>query len=327
MSDLLSLSADLTDDEWLAEIDTHGEERGYFEPVGPDHAALFLDESLDVLLVSFDSIASARAGSASGLPHAMLIAEERGWSHLSILSKTTGWFRDSSVYGYFDRLVDDGFFEDFDHVLFYGVGPAGYAACAYSVTAPGATVIAVAPQATLDPRIASWDDRFTRARSRDFSSRYGYAPDMLEAAQAAYILHDPTVDLDAMHAALYRGEPNHSIRLRHTGPRIGTELQDMRILGPLFDAAVDGTLTPLSFYKAFRKRRDYPPYLRALLNRVHVEGRHFLTALLCRAVLARKSLPQFESQLKVSEHRLRASGRSLPPSLAERRGATEPERA
>ena len=38
------------------------------------------------------------------------------------------------------------------------------------------------PQATLDPRVAEWDDRFLHMRRTDFTDRYGYAPDMLDAA-------------------------------------------------------------------------------------------------------------------------------------------------
>ena len=67
MSELITLSDQLTDEEWLAEIAELGEDRGYYEPVGPAHGALFLDESPDVLIVSFDTIASARRGSASGV--------------------------------------------------------------------------------------------------------------------------------------------------------------------------------------------------------------------------------------------------------------------
>jgi hypothetical protein len=43
--------------------------------------------------------------------------------------------------------VDDGFFDEFEQVIFYGSGSSGYAAAAFSVAAPGATVIAVQPQA------------------------------------------------------------------------------------------------------------------------------------------------------------------------------------
>ena len=43
-----------------------------------------------------------------------------GWSHLCLISDGDTWFRDRKIWGYFDRLIDDGFFEDFDQVIFYG---------------------------------------------------------------------------------------------------------------------------------------------------------------------------------------------------------------
>lgn len=328
MSDVITLSEDLTDDEWLAEIDELGMDRGYFEPIGAHHAALFLDESFDVLLVSFDTVASARAGSASGIPHAMLQAEMRGWSHLSLIAKTPSWFRDPSVYGYFDRLVDDGFFEDFDRVIFYGAGMCGYAAAAFSVTAPGSTVIAISPQATLDPAIAPWDDRFTHMRRTSFTDRYGYAPDMIEAADRVFVLYDPHHDLDAMHAALFAGPMVERIRVRHGGAKLGQEIQAMNILGPIFSKAAAGDLAPLDFYKSLRKRHDHMPYLSALLSRVHIEERHYLTALLSRAVLQRKNTQRFRHHLEVSEHRLNEQGRYLPAPLSARKhAAKEKDRA
>ena len=47
-----------------------------------------------------------------------------GWSHLCMVSRGDTWFRDRRVYGFFDRLIDDGFFEDFEQVIFYGAGRA-----------------------------------------------------------------------------------------------------------------------------------------------------------------------------------------------------------
>lgn len=326
MAGFVSLSDQLTDEEWLAEIEGIGEERGYYEPVGADHGALFIDEALEVLVVSFDTVTSARAGSSFGLPHAMVLAEANGWSHLSILARRASWFRDPAVYGYFDRLVDEAFFEDFDRVIFYGAGMCGYAAAAYSVTAPGATVIAVAPQATLDPAVAIWDDRFVGMRRTDFTSRYGYAPDMLEAADSAYILYDPTAELDAMHAALFRGPMVRHIRFRQGGAHLGDDLQAMNVLQPVMQAAAEGTLTPAVVFRALRRRREYLPYLRNLLNRVHVEERHWLTALLCRAVLRRKNAPRFRHHLEISEHKLSVAGKRLPePRVRSRRADRFPD--
>lgn len=321
MSELTTLSEQLTDEEWLAEIELIGETNGYFERIGDAHSALFVDESLDALIVSFDTIASARAGSAEGLPHAAVIAEEHGLSVLSLVAKGPTWFRDPAVYDFFDRLVDDAFFEDFDRVIFYGAGMCGYAAAAFSVTAPGATVIAVAPQATLDPSLTLWDDRFVGMRRADFTSRYGFAPDMLEAAEQAFILYDPAVELDAMHAALFRGPQVSHVRFRHGGIHIGADLQAMNLLGDIFERAAAGALTTLDFYRALRHRRDHLPYLRNLLNRVHIEDRDWLVALLCRAVLRSHDAPRFRHHLELSEHRLSVEGRELPPARKRRSAA------
>lgn len=312
MNDPINLSADLTDLEWLAEIEELSEERGYFTPLGEDHAALFHDESLDVLLVCFDTIDSARQGSVTGLPHGMSVAAMHGWSYLSVVAKTRSWFRDKRIYGYFDRLIDDGFFEEFDRVVFYGAGMCGYAAATYSVVAPGATVIAVAPQATLDPRVTGWDDRFVQMRRTSFTDRYGYAPYMLEACKRAFVLYDPEQEMDAMHAALFTAPYVDHVPLRHFGPRPADALRAMNILAPMLEHAVAGTLEPGFLHRALRKRRDHLPYLRQLLNRVHIEERHFLTALLCRAVLDNREAPRFRHHYDVAMARLQAEGRSLP---------------
>lgn len=63
------------------------------------------------------------------------MVKTRQWSSLSLISEGDTWFRDPAVYRYFDRLVDDRFFEGFDEVLFFGAGPCGYAAAAFSVCA------------------------------------------------------------------------------------------------------------------------------------------------------------------------------------------------
>jgi hypothetical protein len=323
MEDVATLSDQLTDEEWLSEFEEIGEARGYYQPLGKRHGALFLDESLETLIVSFDTVATARAGSASGIPHAMLLAELHGHSHISLIAREPTWFRDEAVYRYFDRLVDEAFFEDFDRVIFYGAGMGGYAAAAFSVAAPGATVILVAPQATLDPEIASWDDRFVRMRRANFRERYGYAPEMVEAAGRVILFYDPTEELDAMHAALFRGAQISKIRVPHGGPQLGRELQDMKIIADVVSAATADSLKDLDIYRALRKRRDYLPYLRNLLNRVHIEERHFLTALLCRNVSDRKKhAPRFNHHLTLARRKLSAAGRELPP-VRKRRSAAE----
>ena len=179
-----------------------------------------------------------------------------GWSSLSVMSDGQSWFRDREVYAYFDDLIDDGFFEEFDNVVFYGAGPCGYAAAAYSIAAPGARVLALQPQATLDPRVAEWDERFIRQRRLDFTSRYGYAPDMIDAAQEAFVIYDPEELEDAMHAALFTRPNVHKLRLRHAGGALQFSLRNMKILSRLIALGGTGRLTPEIFAKLARARRE-----------------------------------------------------------------------
>lgn len=308
----LTLSEELTDDEWLAEIETFGETKGHFQPLGSAHAAVFANNSPDTLLVYFDTVPGARATNPAGLPIPVEIAEALGWSHLSLFSRKATWFRDHRVYRYFDRLVDEGLLEDFERVIFFGAGSGGYAAAAFSVAAPGATVIAVAPQATLDPDMAEWDDRFVGMRRTSFTDRYGYAPDMIEAADRVFIVYDPLVELDAMHAALFRGGNVERIRFRNAGTGTGRELVAMGALRPVLEAAGEDRLDARTIFRALRLRHAYQPYLRSLLGRLHAEERHLLTAILCRAALARWNSPRFQHHLELAEQKLARMGRTLP---------------
>lgn len=287
----------LSSDDWLAELEDYAEEAGYYEPLGDSHSVVFVDRG-PVLLVTFETVADARADVRRALPLGLRMSEGTGYSQLAILAKSHRWFRDPSVYGYFDRLVDDGFFEDFDRVVFYGAAMCGYAAAAFSVAAPGATVIAVSPQATLDPRIAEWDHRFTGMRSVSFTDRYGYAPDMLEAAERAYVLYDPDEDEDAMHAALFYRRNVARLRCRGFGRRLAGDLAAMEILKPILKAACEGRFSEAEFHRMFRRRRNYLPYLRKLLRRVDDDGRETLARMLCRNVTGRMRAPLFRRRLQ-----------------------------
>lgn len=283
MTDLPDLDLDLADlgpAEWLGALDDLGEEHGYFQTLGPAHHALFIDAGKS-LIVTFETQDSARR-TPRATPRGLDCVTRNGWSLLAFLSDGDTWFRDPAVWGTFDRLVDDGFFEEFDRVLFLGEGACGYAACAYSVAAPGARVLALRPQATLDPEVAGWDRRYLSARRRDFTSRYGFAPDMLDGAAQAHVLFDPWSTPDAMHAALCRRPNVALLPCPHTGARLDILLDQMQIDTPLIEAAMAGTLDRTTFARLWRARRDNPGWLRNLLRRAEQIGRPGLAATVAR---------------------------------------------
>lgn len=290
---------------WLLAIDEIGEEAGYFQKLGAKHFAYFVDES-PTLLVTFETIESIRA-QANQLPYGDSIARKHGWSHLCIIADGDTWYRDPAVYRFFDRQVDDAFFEDFDNVVFYGAGMGGYAACAYCVTAPGASVVAISPRATLDPARVGWDKRSSSHRRLDFKSRYGYAPDMTEGAGQVYLAFDPDNAADAMHATLFARPWVTPLYTRHLKDQVETALGQMDVLPKMIEAAATGKLSAKCFAKLWRARRKYTPYLKALLaiakNTKH-PNREFK---ICNNVTRRLNAPVFRKRLVELEAERRKS--------------------
>ncbi|MEL6958220.1 MAG: hypothetical protein AAGL89_04625 [Pseudomonadota bacterium] len=293
---------------WTNKIEQITEDNGDAEPVGPDHRALFVDAGR-TLIVTFETIAGIRKNQPNNAPIGWAFAQQRGWSSLTLLADAeTDWFRHPAVFGYFDRLIDDGFFDDFDNVLFYGAGASGYAAAAFSVAAPDAHVLAIQPQATLDPARARWDRRFPEARRLDFSSRFGFAPMMVETAAQVWVVHDPSVIEDGMHASLFDADNITHFTTPYLGPHAEIGLQQMGVLHEMIEAAMDGTLNGRLFDQLWRARQSYLPYLRTLFFRLDAEGEHpQLLARLCRAVIEEGNRPMFAERLA----ELRADGVTL----------------
>jgi len=288
--------ADLTKGAWLTRLAGVAQTHGFFQPLGKRHFAAHVRRG-STLLVTFESIQGIRALTESAEPMGWHMVRNHDWSHLCLASDGDTWFRDRKVIGLFDHMIDDGFFDDFDTVLFYGAGPCGYAATAFSVAAPGAQVLAIQPQATLDPRVAEWDDRFTEMRRTDFNSRYGYAPDMLDACDAAYVIYDPAETLDAMHAALFTRPGVTKLRMRFMGDAIQGDLLAMGQLFGLLKRAADGTLDVDTFAQAHRARRTHPPYLRRLMAALDADDRTDMVETVARNVTSRMKAPRFQRRL------------------------------
>ena len=267
----------------LAEL---GDERGFYRPLGPMHKALYLKGD-STLVVSFDNLDDARQDVGDRMPWGSQFISSRGWSSLGIGAHGWTWYRDDAVLDFFDELREAKFFDQFDNVVFYGTSMAGYAATVFSAAAPGAKVLAMNPQATLERRITKgWETRYHKSWSQDFSGRYSYGPEQSKAAEVVYLFYDPYVAEDAMHAALYQGDNVIKIKCRHFGHGLTSAFNQMGILKDTVKACVDDTPTAREIYALMRARKDTPRYQKAVLNKLVAEKRHRATYLLCRQVLA-----------------------------------------
>lgn len=305
----------ISPEKWHQHMEFMGDSHGGYERLDAKHSALFLEDN-QTLLVTFEDAQSVRAH-PDHVPMGWTIAEEAGWSQLSVMAEGDTWFRSEEIYRFFDELVDDGYFDEFDRIVFYGTGDCGYAAAAFSVAAPGSTVIVVNPQATLDPRVTEWDPRFASHRRMNFTGRYGYAPDMLDAAERAFVLYDPENPFDAMHTALFTKPNVTKLRCRHLGPKLDDELAQMGILTEVIDAACEGHLNEQVFHRLYRTRRNNTRYLRRLLDKVEAKNHPYLAAMLCKSVADRAKAPKFQKRLAELEEQLTRAGTALPWRLSD----------
>lgn len=289
--------SELSRTDWAEALNRQVQADGDYIHLDDDHHVLQVGDG-DRLLVTFESAHDIRNSAELAQPFGLTMAQLLDVSVITVVCQRPTWFRAASVYSFFDAMTDEGVFDGFEHVMFYGAGLGGYAAAAFSVAAPGADVVVVSPQATLDPRMTEWDPRFTSMRKRSFTDRYGYAPDMVQAARHTLVLYNHDEDLEAMHASLFAQEGVTRFRCKNMGRDIAASLEDLRILDDVVRLGLSGELDLVGFAKLYRRRREYGPYLRNLLTEVEDQDRVKLVAWLAGSVLQRRSMPRMRRALE-----------------------------
>jgi pimeloyl-ACP methyl ester carboxylesterase len=260
---------------------------GFYRPGPEGHSFLFMPRSDDTLVVTFDNLDITMNKRDDRRPWGYSFIKEQGWSMLGVLAGGWTWYRNPWVSEQFDELRDSGFFNRFKRVVFYGASMGGYAACAFSAAAPGADVVAISPQSTLDKSIVPWETRYKVAWDRDFSGTYGDAAHASAAANKVYILYDPYEPLDSGHVARFENDNVERLRAPLLGHRLGSSLNQMGILSPIILGALSGTLTSQDYYQMLRTRKTFPRYQRELFSRAVDKGHKQLAKNLGEYILAR----------------------------------------
>ncbi len=260
---------------------------GFYRPGPEGHSFLFMPRSDDTLVVTFDNLDITMNKRDDRRPWGYSFIKEQGWSMLGVLAGGWTWYRNPWVSEQFDQLRVSGFFNRFKRVVFYGASMGGYAACAFSAAAPGADVVAISPQTTLDKSIVPWETRYKVAWDRDFTGPYGDAAQASAAANKVYILYDPYEPLDSGHVARFENDNVERLRAPLLGHRLGSSLNQMGILTPIILGALSGTLTSQDYYQMLRNRKAFPRYQRELFTRTVNRGHTQLAKSLGEYILAR----------------------------------------
>jgi len=268
---------------------------GFFTDNGR-HSFLFVPRG-DTLVVTFDNLDITMGKRADRRPWGHDFIEKQGWSMLGAMAGGWTWYRDPWVAAEFDRLAASGFFARFARVVFYGASMGGYAAAAFSAACPGADVLVISPQSTVDKRVVPWESRYKVVWDKDFTGKYGDAAQVSRTARRVTILFDPYEPLDAAHVARFTAPNVVKLRCPLMGHRLGSSLSQMGLLNPVILGALNGTLEPADFYRMLRARRDFPRYQKELFARARARGHPDLARRLGAYVLARGEHPAIRAGL------------------------------
>jgi hypothetical protein len=274
-----------SEEPW-AEIAQRLAANGGFTRENEDHSFLYIPRG-DTLVVTFDNLDIAMTKREDRRPWGFAFIEKQGWSMLGVMANGWTWYRDPWVCDQFDELAASGFFKKFKRVVFYGASMGGYAACAFVAACPGADVLAISPQSTLDKALVPFETRYKTAWGRDFTGKYGDAAHASAAANRVTLLYDPYEPLDTGHVNRFTGANVVKLRAPLLGHRLGSSLQQMGILSPITLGALNGTLTELEFYQKLRARKEFTRYQKELFKRAMSKGHPALARQMGRYVLTR----------------------------------------
>ncbi len=256
---------------WLVDLRQSDHKRGFYYSETA-FTAHFAERKQDVLIMSFEDAAGASGSVVGRESWGYAFFKSQGWSHLGVMSAGANWYRDAALFDYLEGLAAAGFFKKFNKVILTGVSMGGYGATAFASIVPGCTVLAFSPQSSLDGQLVPWEDRFDKARALDWAGRYRDGAAEVAAAAGVFLVYDPGVEQDRMHAARYQGPRVVHLKTWYSGHKSALFLRRSTLLQPLFQAAVSGELGPDLFYRAYRDRRKLPWYVNALTDKALGRG-------------------------------------------------------
>lgn len=272
------------------------------------------------LIVSFDHAGRPAEGDYATRPAwgaGFYLGE--GHSLLGVIAKKASWFRDATLIGALERLRDDGFFSRFSTVVMTGGSMGGFGAATFAAFAPGCTVIAFSPQATLDPRIAPWEDRFPESRACDWSLPYSRAAEGLSAAALAYLFFDPLDRGDQRHAGmLARHDSVITAPIPAGGHGVQPMLVMMGLLKPVTQSCIAGTFDRPGFLRAIRARKTTLRYHRMLVREALMRDKPGMALRLCDKAIRAYPAADFREMKSLALSRLGRPGDAFSTMLVAR---------
>lgn len=257
---------------WFEELRPGGQGEGFLQR-GLRHSLLFVRRPVKRLLVTFDNLSNVGDTSPEREPWAFKFAQDRSISHLGVLAHGASWFRDPDLIAQFEKLKNEGFFDDYERVIFAGVSMGGFASIAFGSLVPGAHVVSINPQSTLDEGLVPWETRYEGGRRQDWTLPLSDAAELTGNLGKVQIFYDPYHELDRKHVARFSGDNIHVFHCRYSNHKTAVFMRKIGILKPVMEKAVFEDLNALEFYRLYRARRELRWWKNAIAGYFTERGR------------------------------------------------------
>ncbi len=244
---------------WLDDLRPGGDGEGFLEK-RLRHSLMFVKRPVNRLLVTFDNLSNVNDTALDRAPWAFKYAQDEQISHLGIMAHVSDWYRDPDLIDRMKKLKKDGLFDGYDRVVFAGVSMGGYAAIAYGSLVPGAHVVSVNPQSTLDPDLVPWESRYENGRRQDWTLPLGDAAKLTKTLGPVNIFYDPYHDLDQRHIDRFSGDNIRVFKCWFSNHKTAVFLRKINALKPVMSHCIFDELKELDFYRLYRERRYLPWY-------------------------------------------------------------------
>lgn len=253
------------------------------------HVLTWLPAGRSHLVITFDNLAAVRE-SIDREAWGQKFLLPSGFDVLGVQIKRRDWYRDAGLIRALEDLRDAGFFRHYEKISLYGSSMGAFAALAFAPLVPGATIMAFAPQRSLDHALVPFEHRYDRAASNaNWALPYGDAADGVKTAARAYIAYDPKLEEDRLHAAMLAGPNVTFLKMPGMGHKLPPALLKMGLLKRLSLAAFAGELELPEFHQMMRARHESMPWKIDLLKRAQARGHGDLALRVLSGLMTQKS--------------------------------------
>lgn len=239
---------------------------------GDNCDAVFERRSSDVLLVTFDNLASIDERPETRPWPAWLAqrAETLNYSILGIQAHQKDWYRSPEPPDWINGLMASGFFEAFKQVVFIGASMGAFAALCYGGLVPGARVLAFSPQSTLNRTIAPFEERYPYPyRKFDWEAKaYLDAADYVGAISSGYLFFDPQVPEDKRHAERLIAPGLQQVKLAYSGHTLIRALVKSGAFDHMLATFPQTGRLDTRFFQLLRGKRENPKWAKPFLKDV-----------------------------------------------------------